>query len=174
MDPNEMNLEKIKMIYDKVAEHHRYFLSLSWRHFLFAGSIAVFSALFYSSYLLFEKGGINTIYAIIILLVNGSLSLIFVSLDKRNRVLYRTCQKVGGNIEELLLSKDFNEKSAELFDVSKKDLFAIFYKLDISGRLEEKVNESVGSHSHTLNIYYYGVAVLSFLSCILNLFQQFI
>ena len=60
----------------------------------------------------------------IILLVNGSLSLIFVSLDKRNRVLYRTCQKVGGNIEELLLSKDFNEKSAELFDVSKKDLFA--------------------------------------------------
>lgn len=165
MTTQEFNFEKMKMVYDKVADHHRYYLS--WRQYLLAGSFAVFAALSYSSYLLFEKGGYNVLFSAGILVVNGAISILFLLLDKRNRDLYRVCQRVGSKIEQVLFTenKDMEAKFMTL-DHKSKDNIALFFTIDNSIYHLDEFNKKSGpakiSHSQVLDFFYISVSIISF------------
>jgi hypothetical protein len=172
MDPKELTFEKLKMIYEVNAGHHRYYLS--WRHYLLAGSFAVFASLFFSSYTLFEKGGNNNIiFSGILLLINGLVSMVFLFLDNRNRVLYRVCQHVGAKIEEVLLTKkSFEDTYPFTLDPRSKDNVGVLFTLQNSIKHEKEPPEKWGSHSYILNLYYRGVAIASILIGILIIYSQ--
>jgi hypothetical protein len=118
---NDIELKKLQMIYDKVAEHHRYYLS--WRQYLLGGYFAVIATLFYACFQLFTNTNcIVKSYSIYTAISISVISFIFWWLDERNRKLYQNCQKVGAAIESKLdIELEYNgEKLSGLyFDLDK-------------------------------------------------------
>ena len=98
MATNE-EFEKQKLIYEKVSEKHNFFLS--WRQNLFAGYFAVLAALFYSCFQLHTSLNLSINgYSPYAALAISFISLLFLILEERNRILYQEIQKVGKAIEE--------------------------------------------------------------------------
>jgi|WetSurMetagenome_2_1015567.scaffolds.fasta_scaffold00003_5 hypothetical protein len=95
-------LEILSIVYDKVAEHHKYYLS--WRHYLLAGYFVAIAFLFYASFYLIENGNPYSKFAFLIPIVIGFVSRFFLLMDKRNMDLYHVCQNVGERIEKKLFN----------------------------------------------------------------------
>lgn len=115
VDRKVQKFKKLKLLYNKVAEHHKYFLS--WRQILLAGYFALVGVIFYSMYFLIDKNNQleidkNNASDFIIAAICGAviflMSKLFIQLDKRNSELYQICQNVGANIEKKILK---NKKS---------------------------------------------------------------
>lgn len=117
----DTELLKLQMIYDKVGEHHRYYLS--WRQYLLGGYFAVIATLFYACFQLFTNTDyIVKSYSIYTAISISIVSFIFWWLDERNRKLYQNCQKVGAAIERKLnvgLKYNGEKLSGLYFDLDK-------------------------------------------------------
>lgn len=102
-----MEFEKLKMIYDKAAEHHKYYLS--WRQFILSGFFAVISVLLlciyngYSSTSLFIRC-ITPLIALTITLA----AYFFENLDTRNKELYQSCQRTATVIELHIFGRELD------------------------------------------------------------------
>ena len=153
---NQEELEKLKMVYDKVAEQHQYYLS--WRQFLLAGYFAIMGVIFYSTYTVVNDNNRFSNWSFAIMLCGSMLSLFFLFLDKRNRDLYHVCQRVGSKIEQTLFS-DLDEKS--------KDNKGLFFTLDKSYK-----NSSNPSHSDLIDTLYIANTILTFLLCLYLFFSE--
>lgn len=138
-EQEKLEFEKLKLIYEKAAEHHKYYLS--WRQLLLAGYFTVVGIIFYSVYTLVEKGDLvfNAIAAALGIIIY-LLSNLFIQLDKRNSDLYHICQNVGENIEKKILDFD---------GIDNKNDKALFYTL--SNSFKESKHKT---HSEIIEIIY--------------------
>lgn len=157
MVKEELDFEKLKLVYDKVAENHRYYLS--WRRYILAGAFAVCYALYYSSYIMFEKGGHHLLLAASLLCVNGLICRFFFLLEKRNTALYHVCQRVGSRIEQVLFSHSKADspeyKNAFSLSEESKDNVALFFTLDNSYKHSPELRDSLrNTHSYLLEKFY--------------------
>jgi hypothetical protein len=111
------NHEVLRIVYDKVAEHHKYYLS--WRHYLLAGYFVVIAFLFYASFYLIENRQPYAKFAFLIPIVISIVSRFFLLMDKRNMDLYHVCQNVGKRVEKKLfkLSEKKIKRNHGLFNV---------------------------------------------------------
>ena len=138
MTPEELKIEKLKIVYDKVAEHHKYYLT--WRQVLLAGYFVIIGMIFYSIYSIIENNSEFQKICFIVILSIAFISWLFLELDKRNRDLYHICQRVGSKIES-----EFFEN----LDPKIKDNFGLFFTLDKS-----QENSSYYTHSKLIDILY--------------------
>ncbi|MEQ9008669.1 MAG: hypothetical protein RJQ00_13070 [Vicingaceae bacterium] len=151
------DFEKLKLVYDKVAEHHKYYLS--WRRYLLTGYFTVVAALSYSSYTLFNSEYSYWTFAITFFI--GLISLLIYFLDKRNQGLYHISQRVGSNIEQELfkhyLTNDKSYLDATTWNEDgKKDGKGLFFTLDNSHK------NSVPTHSTIIYTLYLTTTFLAF------------
>jgi hypothetical protein len=156
MTEEQLKFEKLKLVYDKVAEHHKHYLL--WRQHLLAGFLAVISILFYVSYFFYDKGLIFRKIIFLVFIVAALVALFFLQLEKRNRDLYHVCQRVGKRIESEL----FTDLNPEV-----KDNTGLFFTLDNSYK-----NTQNWTHAKTVDTLYITVGIISIilaLVCLLTL-----
>jgi len=151
-EQEKLEFEKLKLIYEKAAEHHKYYLS--WRQLLLAGYFTVVGIIFYSVYTLVEKGDIIfNVIAIALGIIIYLLSKLFIQLDKRNSDLYHICQNVGENIEKKIIDFDWKD--------NKNDK-ALFNKLSNSYQTSKHK-----THSEIIEIIYNWVGWFGIVSSLL-------
>lgn len=148
--------EVLKMIYDKTAEHHRFFLL--WRQYLLAGYFALIGTLLYSSYILIQ--GVYAQLVCVPFFIITFLAIMFYFLDSRNAELYQVCQKTGKAIEEELLGNLNNTNTS-------RGSIALFHSLDNSHSTSPHP-----SHRTTVSIIYIISAVISALIFLFLLFIE--
>jgi hypothetical protein len=94
-----LEFEKLKLLYENVAEQNRFYLS--WRHKLVAGHLTSLAALFIATYTLLDGSKLSG-YAVWPALGIALVSGLFMGLDRRNRELFKNAQNVGVAIEQKL------------------------------------------------------------------------
>lgn len=146
----DQEFKKMKMVYDKASEQHKYFLS--WRQFLLGGYFAIIGALFYAAYTVFDKNDEYKKWTFVIVSSISFLSWLFLELDKRNRDLYHVCQRVASTIEQELFSSKLKEDS--------KDNVGLFYTLDNSSKHNDS---SCWTHSELIDILYEAIILVTIL-----------
>lgn len=151
-EQEKLKFEKLKLIYEKAAEHHKYYLS--WRQLLLAGFFTVVGIIFYSIYTLVDNVDI-IFYAIAAVLgiIIYFFSKLFIQFDKRNSDLYHICQRVGENIEKEILDFDW---------IDNKNDKALFNTLSNSFQTSEHK-----THSKIIEIIYKWIGWLGICSTIL-------
>ncbi len=90
---------KKKDLYSEIGRNYRYFLG--WRHRLLAGYLVTVSGLAIAFSWTYSNNvdKINRL-SWIVLLLGFIITLVFWSLECRNRKLYRTCQNAGSHLEK--------------------------------------------------------------------------
>lgn len=160
--------DKLKMIYEKAAEYHRYFLS--WRQFLLAGYFAVNGTLFYACFQLYTNKDCSIKeYSVWIALSISVISFLFLVLEERNRKLYQACTKIGAAIETQLDLK---------LEYDGQDYSGLFCKLDKSYQNKNKKGLvrtvlSLFTHTWVIRILYVlgiiiGICLMFHIKSLLN------
>src|SRR5574343_830015 len=143
-DQKGSDFEKLKLVYEKVSEQHRFYLA--WRQYLLAGYFAVLAALFYAVFQLYNfNNDFVRYYSVNIAIVIPFVSLFFMWLDDRNRILYQKTQKVGAAIEKKLdLDLEYNDQK----------LFGLFDSLDNSYKSGKGFISHMKTHTWTIRIFF--------------------
>jgi hypothetical protein len=151
---DEDEFEKLKMVYERAAEHHKYYLS--WRQFILSGFFAVISVLLlciyngYTSPSLFVKC-ITPLIALVIVLS----ATFYESLDLRNKELYQSCQRTATVIEFQLFGKQldwtFLSTKGLFFDLNKS--FKLSELLNIEAINADKFVPELELHNFTKKNY---------------------
>lgn len=120
VETDKLEFEKLKLIYEKAAEHHKYYLT--WRQIMLGGYFTIIGIIFYSIFILVEKNNLvfsltATVFGIIIYM----LSRLFLELDGRNSDLYHACQNVGENIEKVISKRILKLLELFIFGVASSD-----------------------------------------------------
>lgn len=160
---NELEFEKLKMIYDKSAEMTRYYLN--WRQLLVGGYFVIGAFLGSAVYTLLKEGN-NEIYICLLLAIMSVLAICFYYLDRRNRELYRRCIDVGSRIENRLFANEIDdyEKNKECACNEMADCCFLFYKMR-SVRNNKKI-----THSNILAAIYLAGSVIPILFLFIYLY----
>ena len=96
----EILFESRKLVYENASQLHRYFLT--WRHQLLAGYLAVLAALGVAFNWASLRADSKELWIGAIGLLSISLTALFWLLEFRNRQLYRGCQNIARNLEQLM------------------------------------------------------------------------
>lgn len=137
------DFEKLKLIYEKVSEQHRFYIA--WRQYLLAGYFAVIAALLYTVFHLFSlRDEFVRYYSVNVAAVIPIVSLFFMWLDNRNRILYQNTQRVGAAIEkELNLKLEYNGKK----------VYGLYYDLDKSYLTGNGFISRLNTHTWAIRIF---------------------
>jgi|GEM_PF-5773335 len=142
------DFEKMKLVYEKTAEHHKYYLS--WRQFILSGFFAVISVLLlcmYYTYLspsLFLKCLTPFVALTLVLAV-----VFFENLENRNKELYQSCQRTATVIEMELFGNQLKwhllSNKGLFFDLNKS------FKLNelMTNVIENKITPEIEVHNFT-------------------------